>query len=171
MLEQDYLMRLLMQFFAAINRSIQREQEDEDPQDAADILEQAIGQATEMDGATLLSLSPDSIAQVMQVSGIDPNVTQFVARSMLLESVYLAEAGRSQLAAVRTAQARAIANAYGFGLPDDPADIDSITEGLEEAAMRGSFEEGVAICDGLDADDPFADLLEGAGIMVDIVNK
>ena len=136
MLEQDYLMRLLMQFFAAINRSIQREQEDEDPQDAADILEQAIGQVTEMDGATLLSLSPDSIAQVMQVSGIDPNVTQFVARSMLLESVYLEKGGNIELARVRDAQARAIASSYGFDLPDDPSDFDAITEGLEEVALQ-----------------------------------
>ena len=174
MFEQDYLMRLLLQFFAAINRAAQREQEAEDPQDAADILEQAIGQATDMDGAALLSLSPDSIAQVMQVSGIDPNVTQFVARSMLLESVYLTEAGHDKLASVRSAQARAIAGAYGFSLPDDPSDFDSIIEGLEEAAMRGGFDKEPAGYGGLDkestdhdsfpVDDPLADLLAEAGL-------
>ena len=77
---------------------------------------------------------------VMMVSGIDPNVTQFVARSLLLESVYLSEAGNSGLAATRAAQARAIDEAYGFDLPDDPADFDAITEDLEEAATAGGFD-------------------------------
>jgi len=140
MFEQDYLVRLLMQFFQGILKSLERHREEEDPQGAADLLEVAVGEATDMDGAVLLSLAPESIASVMMVSGIDPNVTQFVARSLLLESVYLSEAGNSGLAATRAAQARAIAEAYGFDLPEDPADFDAITEGLEEAATAGGFD-------------------------------
>ena len=139
MLEQDYLIRLLMQFFAGINRAVQRCQEQDDPLDAADMIEQSVGEATDMDGAALLSLSPETIAQVMQVSGTDPNVMEFVARSLLLESVYLEEGGKSQLSAVRCAQARAIAEAYGFELPDNPADFDAIMAELEEAAEEGGF--------------------------------
>lgn len=139
MLEQDYLMRMLLQFFQAMARSWEVSKDEDDPQAAADMLEVAIGNATDMDGAALLSLSPDSIAQIMQVTDVDPNVTQFVARSMLLESVYLEKAGQSSLAALRESQAHAIAAAYGFALPDDPSDFDSITEGLEEAALQGGF--------------------------------
>ena len=140
MFEQDYLMRLLLQFFQGLMKSYERLIDNEDPQGAADLLEVAIGEATDMDGAALLSLAPESIATVMRVSGIDPNVTQFVARSMLLESVYLADAGDVALSELRASQACAIAAAYGFDLPSDPADFDSITEGLEEAALSGSFE-------------------------------
>ena len=140
MLEQDYLMRMLLQFFKAIIRSDEMIHEGKRPQDAADTLEDAIGNATEMDGAALLSLSPESIAQIMRVTGIDPNVTQFVARSMLLESVYLHEANEHGLANIRALQARAIAKEYGFELPPDPADFDSITQGLEEAALAGGFD-------------------------------
>ena len=139
MLEQDYLMRQLMQLFAAIARASQRHGEAKDPLEAADILEQAVGDATEIDGATLLSLSPESIAQVVKISGTDPNVVQFVARSMLLESVYLTEAGRDGLSALRAAQAQALAKAFDFELPPDPADFDAITDGLEEATMHGGF--------------------------------
>jgi len=139
MFEQDYLIRLLMQFFEAITRSIAKREEEADPQGAADLLEAAVGNATEMDGSVLLSLAPESIAQVLGISGVDPNVTQFVARSMLLESVYLAEAGNTELAQIREGQARAIAAEYGFELPSDPSDFESITEGLEEAAAQGSF--------------------------------
>ena len=140
MFEQDYLVRLLLQFFQGIAKSIERRTDQEDPQAAADLLEATIGEAVDMDGATLLALAPESIAQVMLISGIDPNVTQFVARSLLLESVYLDEAGNKELAAVREGQARAIAAEYGFDLPDDHADFDAITEGLEEAALYGGFE-------------------------------
>ena len=139
MFEQDYLVHLLLQFFRGLMRSHELRQEKDDPQAAADLLEGAIGSAVEMDGSTLLSLAPESIATVMQVSGIDPDVTQFVARGLLLESVYLTDAGNLEKAAIRAGQARAIAAEYGFELPDDPSDFDMLTEGLEEAALAGGF--------------------------------
>ena len=86
MLEQDYLMRILLQFAEAIRRSWSRAVEDRDPRDAANMLERAVGDATDIDGATLLSLSPESIASVMQVSGVDPRVSEYIARSLLLAS-------------------------------------------------------------------------------------
>ena len=167
MLEQDYLMRLLMQFFRALVNAAERVEDKEHPDyhAAADMLEDAISNATEMDGATLLSLAPESISQVMRVSGIDPNVTQFVARSMLLESVYLDEAGQGALARVREQQARAIAAEYGFDLPDDPSDFDAITEGLEEAAAKGGFEGGQpAYSEHIGAEDAFDDFLAASGV-------
>lgn len=139
MFEQDYLMRQLLMFFKALTRSWEQMEEEKDPLGAADTLENAISAATEMDGTALLTLAPESIAQIMQVTGVDPDVTEYIARSMLLESVYLRQAGKNDLAYIRQEQARAIAQAYGFGLPDDPSDFDSIVEGLEEAALLGEF--------------------------------
>ena len=138
MLEQDYLVRLLLQFFQAMSRSWELKLEKDDPMAAADMLEIAIGNAVDMDGATLLSLAPESIAQIMQATDVDPTVTQFVARSMLLESVYLDEAGQAGLSSLRASQARAIAQAYGFDLPPDPSDFDAITQGLEEMAVNSA---------------------------------
>ena len=123
MLEQDYLMRILLQFAEAIRRSWARAVEDRDPRDAAHMLEDAVGEATDIDGATLLSLSPDSIASVMQVSGVDPRVTEYIARSLLLASGYLHEAGEHELAALREEQARALAQAYDHELPDTPEEL------------------------------------------------
>lgn len=141
MFERDYLMNLLMTFFRALLRANERRQEKDDPEMAARMLEAAIQEAVELDGAALLSLAPESMAQVMRVSDVDPNITQFVARSLLLESVYLAEAGKDSQSVVRQQQARAIAAEYGFELPDDPSDFESITEGLEEAALAGGFDK------------------------------
>ena len=135
MFEQDYLMRQFLMFFKALTRSWEQMHEEEDPQGAADTLEDAISAATDIDGAALLSLAPESIASIMLVTGIDPHVVEYLSRSMLLESVYLDQAGNGDLARIRDAQARAIADAYGFDLPDDPSDFEAITEGLEEAAL------------------------------------
>lgn len=135
MFEQDYLMKQFLMFFKALTRSWEQMEKEEDPQGAADTLEDAISAATDMDGTALLTLAPESIASIMQVTGVDPHIVEYLSRSMLLESVYLDQAGDSGLSAVRAAQARAIADAYGFGLPDDPSDFDAITEGLEEAAL------------------------------------
>ena len=135
MFEQDYLMKQFLMFFKALTRSWEQMEKEEDPQGAADTLEDAISAATDLDGTALLTLAPESIASIMQVTGVDPHIVEYLSRSMLLESVYLEQAGDSDLSAVRAAQARAIADAYGFGLPDDPSDFDAITEGLEEAAL------------------------------------
>ena len=140
MFQQDYLMNLLMQFFRALTRSHELRQEKDDPDSASKTLEDAIENALEMDGAAMLALAPESIAQVMRISDIDPNITQFVARSLLLDSVYLTEAGNAEKAALRAGQAHAIATEYGFELPNDPSDFDSITDGLEEAALAGGFD-------------------------------
>lgn len=135
MFEQDYLMRQFLMFFKALTRSWEQMHEEKDPLAAAETLEEAISAATDIDGAALLKLAPDSIASIMQVTGIDPQLVEYLSRSMLLESVYLNQGGNGELASVRDAQARAIADAYGFGLPDDPSDFEAITEGLEAAAF------------------------------------
>ena len=83
----------------------------------------AVGDATDIDGATLLSLSPESIASVMQVSGVDPRVSEYIARSLLLASGYLGEAGEHELAALRAEQARALAVAYDLDLPGTPEEL------------------------------------------------
>ena len=116
MFEQDYLMRLLMQFMEAMRRSIERADDGRDPAGAADMLEAAIGDATDLDGSMLLSLAPESMAQVMQVSGVDPHVTEYVANSLSLEAEFLCSAGNPELADIRAGQADAIAAAYGFDL-------------------------------------------------------
>lgn len=123
MFEQDYIMRLLLQMAAAIRRSLEQSQKDKDPATAAETLENTISEASDVDGSVLLSLAPESIAGVMQISGTDPQVAEYISRSLLLESQYLSEAGREQKAQLRKEQAFAIAHAFGFAV-----EIDMLTE-------------------------------------------
>lgn len=118
MFEQDYLVRMLTQFAAAIRRSMERASGHADPHGAAAMLEAAVGEAVELDGQTLLSLSPESMASVLEVSGTDPHVTEYVARSLLLAARYHQDAGEDKLGELRHAQALAVARAYGHDLED-----------------------------------------------------
>jgi hypothetical protein len=67
----------------------------------------------------LLSLAPESMAAILQVSGVDPHLTEHIARSLLLSSRYYAEAGNDDMAALRSNQARALAAAFGHELPSE----------------------------------------------------
>jgi len=114
MFEQDYLMRMLLQFMEAIRKSMLKAAGEQDSADSAKLLEAAIGDATDMDGDILLSLAPESIAGVLQVSGTDPRMAEYIAQSLLLEASYLRDAGNGDRADIRAAQAHAIADTFGF---------------------------------------------------------
>lgn len=126
MFQRDYLMKQLLVFFQALARSLQQRQKEDNPLLAAQTLENAISSATDLDGAALLSLSPESIAQVLRVSGVDPQVVSYIAHGLLLESQYLMDASEHDLADVRKCQALALAQSYGFELPNDPADLSQL---------------------------------------------
>lgn len=141
MFERDYLMRLILGFFQTVCIVVRRAEKEKDPEGAADLLERAIGDATELDGDVLLSLSPDSIASILQVSGTDPKVVGFVAHALLLESHYLMMACDFARAELREQQARALAEAYGVDLPDDPPEAEGL---LLDAAEQGLAADGAA---------------------------
>ena len=122
MFERDYLMKLLVQFFAAVVRSIQNCDDSHDPKGSAELLECAIGEAVNLDTAVMLSLAPESLAAVMCVSGEDPQVMEYVSRGLLLVARYYREAHNVTLAAIREQQAYALAQAYGLSLSEKSAD-------------------------------------------------
>lgn len=137
MFERDYLLRLIAELGAAIRHTLQQRQQlpDRNATDSAEMLEAAIGVATELDGVTLLSLSPESIAQVVSVSGTDPRVTEYVARSLLLCSHYYAEDGNDVLADLRAQQAFALAEAYGYELTEEDATPEAVEAFLDEELL------------------------------------
>lgn len=117
MLQQDYLMRLVMQFVRGLRLSLERGKVD--PADAAESVEEAISQALDLDAATILGLDPHSFASILSVSGTEPLVVEYLVRGLLLEAHYLDQAGREGLAALRRGQARALAAEYGMESPED----------------------------------------------------
>ncbi|MFR0707558.1 MAG: hypothetical protein ACLSIH_11020, partial [Eggerthella lenta] len=76
------------------------------------------------------------IASVKQVSGVDPRVSEYIARSLLLASGYLAEAGEGDLSALRAEQARALAEAYDLDLPDTPEELATLLDEADAALAK-----------------------------------
>lgn len=123
MFERDYLMSIIMKYAEMLVKSWSRHKDKDDPLGSAQMLETAVGDATDIDGDALLSLAPESMASVMQVSGIDPRVCEYIGRSLVLASTYLQEAGDQERANLRYRQAVALSHVYGFELPDSAEQI------------------------------------------------
>lgn len=123
MFERDYLMSIIMKYAEMLVKSWSRHKDKDDPLGSAQMLETAVGAATDIDGDALLSLAPESMASVMQVSGIDPRVCEYIGRSLVLASTYLQEAGDQERANLRYQQAVALSHVYGFELPDSAEQI------------------------------------------------
>ena len=127
MFQRDYLMRLIVNLAEAIRKTIFDEKPD--PRGAAETLEEAIGNATEVDGETLLNMAPESFVSIIQVTGTDPKLCGYIAHTLLLESEYLEQAGDASLAQLRAQQAQALAAAYGV-------DLDTNEEALNDLVNR-----------------------------------
>lgn len=121
MLQQDYLLRMFTALAVAIRESMLRAQGDEDPEGAAELLEAALDNSTEIDGSLLLQMAPESFVAMIQLSQTDPDLIGYISRTLMLESQYLLKAGLEAKANLREAQAQALARAYGFGL--DVSDV------------------------------------------------
>ena len=88
MLQQDYLMRMLIQFFQAVTRAME-EGNKRRPDEAAEALENAMSEAIDMDANVMLGLEPTSFASIASVSGTDPRVVEYLVRSLSLEALFL----------------------------------------------------------------------------------
>ena len=93
MLQQDYLMRLFLQFAEGIRRSMDYGKHD--PNEASESLEDAISRALDMDADVMLGLEAESFASIVHISGTDSRVVEYVVRSLALEAFYLEQAGRT----------------------------------------------------------------------------
>ncbi|MDO4400170.1 MAG: hypothetical protein Q4D27_04375 [Coriobacteriia bacterium] len=139
MLHRDYLVEQFIRFAEAIRLSWTKAKGDpRDPLDAAEVLEAAVGSATNIDGATLLLLSSDSIASILQVTDTDPDVVEYLARTLLLESEYLEEGGEHVRSQLRRDQAYAIAQGYGIPLSPEAITESEFEDFFERTENRAS---------------------------------
>ena len=138
MFQQDYLMRLIWQFVEALRRTVEK---DDDPEARAESVEGAIAAALDMDASVVLGLAPESFASILQVSGTDPHVVEYLVRGMALEAYYLEQAGKQQASQLRFDQACALARVYGIAEPE-PGDIPAPEDFDEMLEADGITAEG-----------------------------
>lgn len=140
MIERDYLMRLLLNLAQGIVRSMETEKTTNSHTDSAEMLEAAIGEAVDFDGETFLALAPDSIAQILQISGTDDRASLYIANSLYLASHYRTQAGQDDLARIRREQALAVARAFGH-------ELSALEEAGDEAAAEAIVSEAQELID------------------------
>lgn len=117
MLQRDYVLELIGQFAEAVKRALKRV--DKGDRDGCEEVERQIGDILELDHETALSLAPDSLVTMMILSGMGDSVASYVCYALGRLSEAYAKMGEEDLAGIRAAQAKAVAESFSC----DPEDI------------------------------------------------
>lgn len=136
-------MRMFMQLAAAMKESLLRARGENDPRVAADMLDAAISEQQRWMVAFFCAWRQNRWQQCCQLSQPDPQLMEYVSRSLLLSSRYSAEAGDLSISALRREQAYAVARAFGVSLDDNSVnqqELDALFErsGLDVHAFDDS---------------------------------
>ena len=123
MLQQDYLMRLLVGLAVAIREALEKHGAQTDNSGSRLQLETAIGVAADMDPDVLLSLAPESISTILWLGNLNDSVAEYIVHALMLDSTYCAEDGYDSLAALRRQQAEAITESFGFAYDPDRLEV------------------------------------------------
>ncbi len=123
MLQRDYILEMIEQFVQTVVASLRRALEKKDVA-AAEEVEVAVASLVDLDPEVAMQLMPESLVTMMQLSGIGDSVADYVAYSLSLLSHAYDGMGDHQTAAMRRAQAQAVADTYGY-------DFSEVPEGLE----------------------------------------
>ena len=130
MLQNDYLMRIILQFVIAMQNALVQGRKT--PEEKADELEQTVADAVNIDARLFFSMEPESMVSMLRLGDFDEQLGGYVLRSMYLEAEVLEQAGQIQRADLRRAQADAIAAEYGFDVTAADASPEAIEEFIAE---------------------------------------
>ena len=109
-------MRMLLNFFKALMDARSRALNEKDMLGAAEVLENIVGEASSLGAEMFCNLAPESMATILQTTGTDPDVTEYMARSLMQAAECRDKGGDAETAQLRRQQASAIAEAYGHDL-------------------------------------------------------
>ena len=131
MLHRDFIADAIEQFGRAVRRWLRPALLERDLESVQGI-EQAIGRLLELDGAEALSLSPQSLVTMMQLSGIADSVAGYVSYTLLRLGDAYDAMGDSDTAAVRRQQAAAVASSFGCELGTVPEEYEDLERMIAE---------------------------------------
>lgn len=128
MFERDYILEIVSQFAEALAESLGLAVSGEDG--GCERVEQDIAGLLDLDPQVALSLSPDSLVQMMVLSGIGDSIASHMCYGLEhLADVYERD-GKEDLAIVRRAQAEAVAQSFGCDPNVVPAELAEVDERL-----------------------------------------
>ena len=124
MLHRDYLLEVIEQFVSTVSNALARALLQRDL-NAAQEVEDAIAELVQLDPQTAMSLAPDSLVIMMQLSGTGDAVAGYAAYALNRLGDAYERMGDADTADMRRDQAQAIADAFG-------ADVNEIPEELRD---------------------------------------
>lgn len=122
MLQRDYILELIAQFAESVKESLRIAGQKKDLAACEDV-ERQIGELLELDYRTALQLAPDSLVTMMVLSGMGDSVASYVCFALRRLSEIYAEAGKEDLAYIREAQAKAVAESFSCSVDDIPEEF------------------------------------------------
>ena len=134
MLQKDYVLETVRRFGDVLARWL-RPAVLEANGEAIDEVENAVGRLIDLDGATALSLAPESLVTMMELSGIADSLASYVCYALLRVADAYEARGDAALAAVRRNQATAVSGAFLCELGNVPAELRELDEDI--AAQLG----------------------------------
>ncbi len=128
MLHRDYLLEVIEQFVSTVSQALARALLQRDLDSALEV-EEAVAELVQLDPETAMSLAPDSLVIMMQLSGTGDAVAGYAAYALNRLGDAYERMGDAGTANMRRDQAQAIADAFG-------ADIDEVPEELRDVETR-----------------------------------
>lgn len=129
MLERDYILMVLSEFVSAVTEAL-RLTHYERKEEAFVQVETAVSELVGLDPKTALALSPDTLVQVMVLSGVGFEVAGHAAYALDRLADEYEDVGNDDLAAMRRMQAEAIAESFGWDLNQVPGDLVELDDEL-----------------------------------------
>lgn len=134
MLQRDYLKKMVNDFVREVSDPLESLLLRRDLMRGQDA-EAAIAGLLDLDPATAMSLAPESLVTMMSLSGVADSVAGYVAYALERLAEGYEAAGQADVAAVRRAQAAAVAQSFGADTSTIPEEFVDLEHRIE--ANRG----------------------------------
>ena len=129
MLERDYILMVITEFVRTVTEALRLSHFDRS-EEAFQQVEAAVAELVGLDAQTAMSLSADSLVQVMVLSGVGAGVAGHAAYALDRLADEYEDAGQEDVAEVRRAQAEAIAESFGWDLNQIPKELAELDDEL-----------------------------------------
>lgn len=133
MLQSDYLMRMIHELVAVVQRALRDRRSD--PEATMQSLGIAIGNAVDIDADLFFSLEPESMVSMLRLGSFDEQLCGYIVRSMLLRATLLRQSKQVESARLAASQAQAIAAAYGCEITESEMTEESLKDYFGSSAV------------------------------------
>ena len=133
MLHRDYLLEIIARFVDTVTVALRRALFD-GKFEAAREVEDNIAALLDLDPATAMNLSPDSLVTMMLLSGMGDALAQYVSYALDRVGDAYDDMGEEATARLRWDQAEAVAESFGVDqntIPEEFADLEAEIEAAE----------------------------------------